>query len=253
LPGAGAGRPGVPGAAGNRYGNSYYVHNENLAVQGAAVRAAPVGYPAYTPAMYAAYPAAWTPRNVTNASLYANPGYTAVAGQLGLAPQPVPQDYGGNVVVQPTAVYLNGDNVGTPQDYAAQAGQIAATGNAEPDPNTQWLPLGVFAVAEPEQTDPAGVMQLAVNRQGQMRGNYHDIASDSISPIAGAVDLKSQRAAWTIGDPASSPTYEAGIANLTRDQTTMLAHSPGGQPQQLSLVRLQEQDQTAGGANRPTP
>jgi hypothetical protein len=53
------------------------------------------------------------------------------------------------------------------------------------------------------------------------------------------VDKQSQRAAWTIGD-RKMPIYEAGIANLTKDETTMLVHFSDDRTQQFSLVRLEQ-------------
>jgi hypothetical protein len=238
-------------AANNRYG-TYYAGDAALAAQRNTVVAGTAGYPNYNAGMYAGYPNAWPATNMTNPSLYANPGYGAVAGQTGMAPQPAPYDYGGNVVTQPNAVYVNGDNVGTPQQYASQASQIAATGNAPPDPNAQWQPLGVYAMAEGGQSSPSAVIQLAVNARGALRGNFHNTADNSIAPIAGAVDPKTQRAAWTVGGQ-QSPVFEAGIANLTQDQTTMLVHTADGQPQQLNLFRLQDPSAAGGPGNAPGP
>jgi hypothetical protein len=202
--------------------------------------------------MYAASPGAWAPTNMTTGSVYANPGYGAVAGQLGMAAQPTSYDYGGNVVAQSNAVYVNGDNAGTPQQYADQASGIAASGNAQPDPNAQWQPLGVFAMLDAGQTSSDDIFQLAVNPQGILRGNYHDVKGNSVTPLAGAVDPKTQRAAWTIGGD-KTPVYEAGIANLTRDQTTMLVHTGEGQPRQFSLIRLPDPAQAGAGGNASPP
>jgi hypothetical protein len=234
--------PGAYGAA-RPYG-TYYAGNNALVAQRNTVVAGGSAYPVYNPAMYAGYPNAWAPTNMTNPSLYANPGYGAVAGQVGMNQQPAPYDYGGNVVVQPNAVYVNGDNVGTPQQYADRAGQIAAAGNAQPDPNAQWQPLGVYAMAEGGQSNPSAVVQLAVNSGGVLRGNFHNTTNDAVAPIAGAVDPKTQRAAWTVGDDKST-AFEAGIANLTSDQTTILVHPADGQPRQFSLLRLPEPAQPA--------
>ena len=54
------------------------------------------------------------------------------------------------------------------------------------------------------------------------------------------------RAAWTVGDK-KTPVYEAGIANLTRNETTMLVHFGGDKTQQFNLVRIEqpEQEETA--------
>lgn len=49
------------------------------------------------------------------------------------------------------------------------------------------------------------------------------------------MDQKTQRAAWTVGEN-KTPVYEAGLANLTKDETTILAHDESGNSRQLSLV-----------------
>jgi hypothetical protein len=257
LPGAGFGRAGAPGDHGYgeaaRYGyGTHYEGDTALYAQRNSFVGGAGAYPAYSPAMYSAYPGAWTATNMAGGSLYANPGYGAVAGQVGMAQQPMPYDYGSNVVAQPTAVYVNGDNVGTPQQYASQASGIAAAGNAQPAQGTQWQPLGVFAMVDSGQTSSDDIFQLAISPQGILRGNYHNLKDNSVTPLAGAVDPKTQRAAWTIGGD-QTPVYEAGIANLTRDQTTMLLHLPDGQQRQFSLIRLPDPTQAAGEGTPPAP
>jgi hypothetical protein len=209
-----------------------------------------VALPVYNTGWYGGYPGAWTAAGLANSSLYANPGYGATAGMIGMAPQPIPYDYGGNVVAQPDAMYVNGDPAGTPQQYAEQAGQLAASGGAEPAPNAQWLPIGVFAMVEPGQSNANDVFQLAVNPQGTLRGNYHNLRDNSVVPLAGAVDPKTQRAAWTIGGD-KTPVYEAGIANLMRDETSMIVNTGEGPPRQFNLVRLPDPSQANGGEPPP--
>jgi hypothetical protein len=64
-------------------------------------------------------------------------------------------------------------------------------------------------------------------------------------PVYGQVDKKTQRAAWTVGD-RKDVVYEAGAANLTQDQTTMLVHFGKDRTQQWTLVRLQQPSGTSG-------
>jgi hypothetical protein len=242
-PGLGAGAAGVPGGFG-----TYHTPENVMFAQRNTVVAGASAYPAFTPAMYAGYAGAWMPSNLAANSLYANPGYGALASTIGMAAQPVPYDYGGNVVAQPDAVYVNGDPAGSPQDYAAQAGQIASTGAAEPAEDSQWQPIGVFAMVEAGQSQPNDLFQLAVNGQGIIRGNYHNVQTNETDPLAGAVDPQTQRAAWTIGGD-TTPVYEAGIANLTGDQATMLVHTPDGQQRQFTLVRLPDPGPDGPGAS----
>ena len=98
-------------------------------------------------------------------------------------------------------------------------------------------------------------MSLAIDKDGLLRGTYYDAVSDSTMNITGKVDKKSQRAAWTIGDK-KTPVYEAGISNLTQQQTTILVHRDGGKVEQMLLVRVDdkaggETDSAGGAANAP--
>ncbi|QDV32332.1 hypothetical protein [Tautonia plasticadhaerens] len=250
-PGMGAGAAGLPGGggAGRAYG-TYHTPDTMLYAQRNTVVAGAHAYPAFTPEMYAGYPGAWRPSNLVADSLYANPGYGALASMLGVTGQPAPYDYGGNVVAQPDAVYVNGDPAGTPQDYAAQASQIAAAGGGDPAADAQWQPIGVFAMLQGDQAQPNEFFELAVDSQGMLRGNYHNVQANQTFPIAGSVDPQSQRAAWTVADQPT-PVFEAGLVNLTGDQATMLVHTADGQQQQFSLVRLPDPQQGSPAQAQP--
>ena len=50
-----------------------------------------------------------------------------------------------------------------------------------------------------EQTSDK-IFQLAVNKDGVIRGNYYDAFADNALPVYGSVDKKTQRAAWSIGE-----------------------------------------------------
>lgn len=52
------------------------------------------------------------------------------------------------------------------------------------------------------------------------------------------------------GGGKKTPVYEAGLANLTQQQTTMLAHLDGGKVEQLLLVRV-EDPEAAGKTPQP--
>ena len=248
LPGAGFGRAGTPGmyaagAAGAAYYGSsgsgtYYASDEAMAVQAETVNEATTEYPSFSGDAVAGQPDVWVPTNLMTDSIFTKPGYNLLSAGLRLPAKPILYDYGANVIVQPSAVYVNGTTVGTPQEYAAQASQIAASGVAsQPPADAKWMPLGVFAIVEGAATSSDDVFQLAVNAQGLIRGNYRNLKSGDMSALNGAVDRNSQRVAWTIGSD-QYPVYEAGIGNLNNDVTTMLVHLPDGQSHQMSLIRL---------------
>src|SRR5262249_48472673 len=140
----------------------------------------------------------------------------------GYPAEPVYYDYGSNVVYNGESVYIDGASVGTQEQYAQQAIVIADTGKPPfASKEEEWLPLGVFAMIQGERTDSNDLFQLAVNKAGTIRGNFYNVLSDTTLPVYGAVDKNTRRAAWTVGDK-KEPIYEAGFANLTKPETTMM-------------------------------
>jgi hypothetical protein len=163
-------------------------------------------------------------------------------------------DYGSSVVYQDDAVYVNGEQVATSAEYADQAAAIAEEGKtAEATKDEEWQALGVFAMVVGEETSSSNLYQLAVNKVGVIRGNYYNALTDTVEPVYGNVDKKTQRAAWTVGEK-KYPIYEAGIVNLTEESTTMMVHFSKEKSQQLTLFRIDQPEGAApGGASAEPP
>jgi hypothetical protein len=165
-------------------------------------------------------------------------GYSS--GSDGYGAAAVYYDYGSNVVYSGSTVYVNGDSAGTQEQYAQQAVTIADTGKRDQvSTQDEWMPLGVFAMVRGAQVSANDLFQLAVNKAGVIRGNYYNALSDTTLPVYGSVDQKTQRAAWTVGD-RKERVFEAGIANLTKSETTMLVHFGKGRAQQWTLIRIEQ-------------
>ncbi len=144
------------------------------------------------------------------------------------------------MVYEGDSVYVNGDDVATQQQYAAQAAQIAAEAQAAPPPKAdEVMPLGVFGMVQGDQTAATQFVQLAVSKAGIISGEYYNATTDQTEKLAGAVDKKTQLAAWTVAD-RKTVVYEVGIANLTKEETTMLIHYGQDKTQQWTLVRIPE-------------
>src|SRR5262249_35907225 len=121
-----------------------------------------------------------------------------------------------------------------------QAAAFADEGRAaKARENEAWQPLGVFALVRGEEQTSDKIFQLAVNRDGVIRGNYYDAIADSTLPVYGSVDKRTQRAAWSVGE-RRDVVSEAGIATLTRDETPILVHYGKDDTQQLTLVRVEQ-------------
>ncbi len=85
------------------------------------------------------------------------------------------------------------------------------------------------------------MFQLAINKQGILRGNFQDSADNITEPIQGSADLKTQRVAFTVGDKTST-IIETGLYNLTKDEAPVLIHFGQDRTEQWLLVRLKNPD-----------
>ena len=150
-------------------------------------------------------------------------------------------DWARVVVYSGETVTFNGVTEIPAEQYVQQATDIATVGvEAKPDPKMgEWQPLGVFAMVGEGEEKSTNIFQLAINKEGVISGEYYNALTDTTEPVYGSVDAKTQRAAWTVAT-RKFPVYEAGIANLTKDETTMLVHFGEGKSQQLTLVRVEK-------------
>lgn len=110
------------------------------------------------------------------------------------------------------------------------------------DPATQfgkdWLPMGTFAFLDSEgETETNRVIQLATNKEGQIRGNYVDEQTGTVKQLIGAVDSKTQRVALRFVDEEQT-VIECGLWNLTQDTVPVLVHYDEDDTDQQTLVRL---------------
>jgi hypothetical protein len=120
-----------------------------------------------------------------------------------------------------------------PPEPAAQTAQPAA------QPAAEWLPLGVFALAQEEKGDPIMFFQISVNRAGVISGAYNSTITDDQRPIAGQVDTASQRVAWRIGENTDT-IFVTSLANLTQDVSPLAIHFGKTRTQTWLLVRMPE-------------
>jgi hypothetical protein len=159
--------------------------------------------------------------------------------------QPIYYDYGNTVTYQGDNVYVNGQDAGTAQQYYSQAATLATTGTDAQvsDTGADWLPLGVFALTKTDQSKSDVTIQLAVNKQGILRGNYTDNVTNQTQAVHGSVDKQTQRVAFTVGDNTTN-VVETGLYNLTKDEAPALIHFGADRTEQWLLVRLDPPDQS---------
>ena len=213
---------------------------------GAAVRTNYSHWGVYGRGWYAQYPGAWLAASWAAGAAWSACTWDSASSYCGYSEEPPAYyDYGNNVTYEDGNVYVNGDDAGTTEQYYDQATQIATAGAAAAaPPDGDWLPLGVFAFTRPEQTKSDVSIQLAVNKEGVIRGNYTDSATNENQVIQGSIDKQTQRVAFTVGENTTS-VIETGLYNLTKDEAPCLLHVGKDQTEQWLLVRLKQPDGTA--------
>jgi hypothetical protein len=211
-------------------------------VRGNSVRSNFNNYNCFNPAWNTAHPGAWYAAGWAGSTAWRAATWPALAAWCVPAggSAPVSYDYGDSVVYNDNSVYVDGQNVGTAQQYNQQAVDLADQGQkANAPPEEEWKAVGVFALAQGDEQTSNNIFQIAVDQNGVLRGNYYDGLMDTTTPIYGSVDKQTQRAAWTIGKKKDR-VFEAGIYNLTKDETPVLIHLGTDRTQQMLLVRVEQ-------------
>jgi hypothetical protein len=206
--------------------------------QAGYVRAGFTGYHYFNAGWYAAHPRAWRAAAWTAAAYWRWVAYSNIAAFCGFAATPVVYDYGSAVVYQENSVYYNGEAVATAEEYAGHAQEIAAAGEAKPPEDAEFLSLGVFALVQGDEQAANNFFQLAIDKDGVVRGNYYNSLTDTTVPIYGSVDKGNQRAAWIVGENKDT-VYETGLGNLAQPETSLLIHFGKDRTHQGTLVRLE--------------
>ena|GEM_PF-3264362 len=174
---------------------------------------------------------------------------------------PIPYHYGSNIVYVQDTVYVNNVPYVSSSEYYQQAQNIAQAGAAQPDAsqrpatgNTEagntatetvpdeWLPMGTFAVvADGNQTESKRIVQIATNKQGQVRGNLINQESGTATELYGSVDSQTQRVAFkAMGN--DEVVAECGLWNLTQDSVPILVHLGQTRTESRTLIRLTDQE-----------
>lgn len=218
---------------------TYHVHDAHLHATAVAVNQAYPYAKTFTGAWYARHPGAWYAAGWASATAYTAATWDDASTYCAVSEEPVTYDYGSTTVYQDENVYQNGEPIATQEEFYQQAQQIADAGRDTDSPTAdEWRPLGVYALLQGEETSASNLFQLAINREGVLRGNYFNALTETTLPVLGAVDAKSQRVAWTIGD-RKDLVYEAGLSNLTQPATPILVHFGSERTQQMTLVRIE--------------
>lgn len=175
--------------------------------------------------------------------------------------QPIYYDYGqgGNVYTQNNMVYIGGQEVSTPAEFAESAAVLATVEPPKDEAQAaaaEWMPLGTFAMSTGERdTEPTRVVQLAISKDGILSGTLYNYQTEQSAAIQGKVDQATQRVAFRIGE-RDNLIAETGLYNLTQDEVPVLVHFGTEKTEKFLFIRLKNEEQNQGqlqGAASPPP
>ena len=196
----------------------------------------------YRPGWYARYPRAWVAAGIAATAWWNGAYWGSAADYCQCGGEPVSYDYGDTITYEGNTVYAGDQPVATAEEYYEQATEIADNGSDAK--NEEWLPLGVFAIVSEGQENSDKILQLAVNKEGVIRGNLHDRLTDQIVQVTGSVDRKTQRAAFRPSEK-ETPIAECGLFNLTQNGLTILVHFDKDRVEQRTMIRLEQPEEDA--------
>lgn len=188
--------------------------------------------PAFTPAWYAQHPQAWQFTH-PHADAWVATSFATAAAWLGWN------------AIQPVAGYTQSEAYNPESDTVvppASDANLPPAGAGPPDgASDDWLPLGVYALVRPGQAQGTSLLQLAINKEGAVRGTYYDEISDASHILQGSVNSQTQMIDWTVGE-SGKVTFQAGLDDLTQTSAPVALQFASGRTTYATLVR-----QTASG------
>jgi hypothetical protein len=185
----------------------------------------------FTADWYADHPAAWQATH-PHADAWAVASATGVAAWLGWAAYP--ETYGTS---NTTVVYQETPADETEEEPAVDDQAFTNQTATPQDDAGDWLALGVYSVVSNSGEPASRLLQLAVNRQGELRGVYFDTIANTSQNLSGRVDQATQEAQWSI-DSNAQITFRANLDQLTQPTGTIEVTQPAG-AQQWHVARQQ--------------
>lgn len=161
---------------------------------------------------------------------------------------------GGNVYYEDNYYYVNNEQVPADQYYESVTVIADQGANVTPEQaeKIEWMPLGIFAYAEKGSASNGRYMQLAVSKEGIIGGTYFNENTNTSRPLEGAVDPKTQKAAWTFADGLNTDVIlEAGIFDFTKDEVSVMVHYGATNNVIVSLIRVEPPEQPAAEGGAP--
>lgn len=118
----------------------------------------------------------------------------------------------------PAEVY--DESVTAPEQMVAEGQAVAV-----PD-DSEWLNLGTFGLIPPRETDMTFTVQLALTKDGLVRGLQLDLKANTTAEVEGSIDQETLKIAWRAKGDANAPYFETNVDQLTQEESLVNVYSP---------------------------
>ncbi|MEI6636067.1 MAG: hypothetical protein WCO99_05840 [Planctomycetota bacterium] len=196
----------------------------------------------FTPAWYSEHPDAWQYTH-PHADLWAVAGVAGLTTWLGYPATAATTTAATSTTVAATSA----TTTATGTEAAAAATATSTDGNASNaaalPPDLEWMPLGVYATGPKDAAQAHVYQQLAVSKQGELKGNYYDSITNTTQPVSGSIDRETRKASWKVGGKGGA-TFETTLDALMKTPSDVTMKS-GGATHEWELVQVQKPDDKA--------
>jgi hypothetical protein len=134
----------------------------------------------------------------------------------------------------------------------SEAAALAKSKSVDPPSDAKFMPLGVFTLAPEDQEEASAILQLAIAQDGALRGTYYDLLSDQAHQVRGAVDKKTQKAAFYLGT-GGKVLFETSLPNLTQGTGGVALHYENGESRHWTLARYAKEPTEEDEDEDPAP
>jgi len=193
----------------------------------------------FTPAWYSEHPDAWQYTH-PHADLWAVAGVAGLTNWLGYPAAATSATAATSTTV--AAAIATTTAAGTEATATATSTDGNASSAAAP-PDLEWMPLGVYATGPKDAAQGHVYQQLAVSKQGELKGNYYDSITNTTQPVSGSIDRETRKASWKVGGKGGA-TFETTLDALMKTPSDVTMKS-GGAEHEWELVQVQKPDDKA--------
>jgi hypothetical protein len=113
------------------------------------------------------------------------------------------------------------------ESAAPEVAEVVEQGqNTEVADDSEWLSIGTYGLIPMGQQTLGFAFQLAVTKEGVIRGMLWDFANNTITELAGSIDRSTMRVAWQAKGSPEALFFESNVDQLTQEESLLNVYDP---------------------------